>query len=118
MPFFDLDSATIDEAAARSIPEELARRGGVLPLALDDRHALVAIVDPTDTQLFEELRETLDREVTVVLATERQMDAALQSIYRAEYVQRASLELLSRNPEDSAARTWTRAQLIWIFGIV
>jgi glycosyltransferase XagB len=66
-------------------------------------------------QTIEEAIDALDREVTPVLVTERQFDAALQSVYREEYVNRASLELLSRAPQDSAAKVWTTGQLVTIY---
>ncbi len=117
LPVFDLSSAEVDAEVARAVPEELSRRAGVLPLAIDERQAMVAIVDPADSDALAAAEEALGLPLTLVLVSEQQMDAALQTLYRSEYAERASLELLSRTPEDSAALVWTRAQLIWI-GII
>lgn len=114
MPRIDLDPEAVNPEVARLIPPELAQERGVLPLAVTEQVALVATTDPLDNRTVEEIAQRLGRAVRTVLTTERQMEAALGALYRVENVERASLGLLARAPDDSAAKVWTKAQLAWI----
>jgi glycosyltransferase XagB len=114
MPRVDLSPESFNPDVARLIPADLAQDRGVLPLAISEQSALVATTDPLDSKTIDELTRRLGRTIRTVLTTEQQMESALGALYRTENVERASLGLLTRAPEDSAARVWTRGQVIGI----
>jgi len=110
VPFFEIAPHELDHDVVRMIPEDVARRRGLLPLAIDRDSAMVAMLDPTDTVALDEASSYLERRVTPVLTTERQFDAAMEAVYRGDYLVRSASDLLSRTPEDSAFQVFSRGQ--------
>lgn len=116
VPFFELAPETLDRNAALLIPEDVCRRRGILPLAVDDATALLAMTDPLDTAALDEARLYLKRQIQPVIVTEAQFDTALEALYRREYLEISATDLLRRAPEDSAYRVLNRPQKI-AFGV-
>jgi cellulose synthase/poly-beta-1,6-N-acetylglucosamine synthase-like glycosyltransferase len=98
------------------IPEDVCRRRGILPLAVDNATALLAMTDPLDTAALDEARLYLKRQIQPVIVTEAQFDTALEALYRREYLEISATDLLRRAPEDSAYRVLNRPQKI-AFGV-
>ena len=76
LEFVDVAAIEIDPAAARLLPERLARQYGALPVRfLGSDLILVAVGDPTDIVASDELRMALGRRVAAV-ADETGLEAA------------------------------------------
>jgi type IV pilus assembly protein PilB len=56
LPVADLRREAVDPEAAQLVPEEFARRHMVLPLRRDNGHLAVAMADPGDVSLLNDLR--------------------------------------------------------------
>lgn len=112
MPFMDLETAEIDPDLARSIDPGIARQSGFLPLRQEGGRIVVAVVDPLDESTLDAAREALEAPITPALVTENDLDAALEQLYRQEYLDRSISELLERAPEDSAYRVLSRGQIV------
>jgi hypothetical protein len=65
-----LDPGAI-EAACKMVPVEQAQRHNVLPLAVDGGSLTVAMSDPTDLALIDELRFRTGRRIMVLIAGDR-----------------------------------------------
>lgn len=80
-PSVKLAHTFIDPELARTVTEKYARRWGVLPLykseAGDLPTAVVAMLDPTDIVVQDELRQALNGDIFPVLASPREMNLAL-----------------------------------------
>jgi len=112
LPLFDLAEVEIDEAVARLIDPETERALGILPIGVQDGQVTLAMVDPLNTEALEVAAQLTGRAVRPVLVTERALEAALERLYRGEYLARSTSELLERAPEDSAYWVLSRGQKI------
>ncbi|WP_455204063.1 GspE/PulE family protein [Kaarinaea lacus] len=72
LPFVKLDSFDIDPTALGYLPRELAVKYQLIPLFLHDGHLVVAIANPTDTDVISmaEFVAHLNIEITVACATD------------------------------------------------
>ncbi|MBI4310810.1 MAG: type II/IV secretion system protein [Chloroflexi bacterium] len=68
-PMVDLRSETIDPAALTAIPETLARKYLVLPLKKEEDSLTVAVADPLDFRLLQDLRVLSGLAIRPVIAT-------------------------------------------------
>jgi cellulose synthase/poly-beta-1,6-N-acetylglucosamine synthase-like glycosyltransferase len=118
VPFFEVLPSEIHPAVVRLIPEDVERRRGILPLAVDNETALVAMLDPLDTVAQDEAASYLRRRVSVVLTTEHQFNDALELVYREDYLVHSANDLLMRSPEDSAFRVLSRGQKITMVVVI
>lgn len=82
IPFLDLSETDIDEAAARLLPEETARRLQALPVRrLPDHLVLVGVADPTDVLAAEELRTLFPTGICLNVVDLDALDAAFGRLY-------------------------------------
>ncbi len=81
LPVVDLRDFTPDPAALRRVPRALADRGPVLPLALRDDLLVVALADPWNQALVDELRFACGVRVQPVAAAPEALSAALLRAY-------------------------------------
>jgi len=72
LPFVKLDTFDIDPTALGYLPRELAVKYQLIPLFLHDGHLVVAIANPTDTDVISmvEFVAHLNIEITVACATD------------------------------------------------
>ena len=82
-PFISLSKITIPESIFRIVPEKLARKYKVIPFARDGDGIKLAMSDPTDLHFQEMIIKKTEQRVTPYLATERDIQNALQ-VYRKE----------------------------------
>lgn len=79
--FFDLDRLEIDPALARLINEKYALRRLVVPLFRAPQALVVAVDDPTDVTLIEELQQLLQLRVEIVTSTTAKIQRAIARLY-------------------------------------
>jgi type IV pilus assembly protein PilB len=68
LPVADLRKEPVDPDAARLVPEEFARRHVVLPIRRENGHLAVAMTDPHDLPLVNDLRLLTGLQITPYLA--------------------------------------------------
>jgi len=76
------DLSTIDPKIREGVPEQLARRFKVFPLALTDSYLEVATSDPFDIDAEKGLAFATGREVRLKLATPAKISEKLEELYR------------------------------------
>ena len=82
MPCVHLKDATIDPHALKKVPAKLASHYNFLPLWFDEADVLhIAMADPFDVHILDELKLLLDSEVRPVLAGPRDIQDAIQRYY-------------------------------------
>lgn len=116
IPFIDLLKEPVDcELARRFDPEELVVRR-CTPVRQVGDVVLVATAEIPDPGLEEFIGKTLGPcRVKPLATTDWDIDYAIRSTFRTELLERATLELYYRNPEDSARVvlvTWQKAALL------
>ena len=96
--------------ALELVPEPVARRHRLVPLAISGHALRLAVADPLDADAFAELRRHTQLRLEPVVATRSGIEALLQRTYATRYVRVATTELLNRAPEESAYRVLSRPQ--------
>ena len=112
LPLFDLSSATLSEKAAHLLDPEEERREGLLPLAFSDDQIYLAMVDPLNESGKGSVERALGKKVTPILVSENDFDLAMERLYREEYLDKSTSELLKRAPQDSAFHVFSSGQVI------
>jgi len=79
--FFDLDRVNIEPALATLVRGKYAMRRRLVPLFRTDRLLVVALGDPTDVAVVEELQHLFHLRVEVVTSTADKIDRALRRLY-------------------------------------
>jgi type IV pilus assembly protein PilB len=69
MEYVDIDKTTMQSSAANTIPEDMMRKYTILPLGQENGKLRVAIHDPFDFEMLENVRFRLNKELKPVLAT-------------------------------------------------
>ncbi|WP_066638185.1 GspE/PulE family protein [Desulfolucanica intricata] len=86
----NLKQTAVDSAAARLIPENLARRHGVIPVQVDKGHLLLAMKDPLDQIAIQDVRLLVDMPVTAVLAAEDDIISSIEMVFSQVTAARAA----------------------------
>jgi cellulose synthase/poly-beta-1,6-N-acetylglucosamine synthase-like glycosyltransferase len=114
LPFIDLLSAPtpVDGALVRRCDAERMLAEGWIPVRRERGRVLVATCEPPSGELIAAVRDELGEPVRVELRTTTPLDVerALMESFRDLVVSRATVDLLSRRPDLSAAMGWSRGQ--------
>jgi general secretion pathway protein E len=82
LPFVDLDPLKIDaKLAPQLLSRPFARRHGALVIAADERNVTVAVADPLDHALVEDLRTHVRREPRLVVSTPSDIQRLITDLY-------------------------------------
>lgn len=90
-PFVDLTETSVDPAVASLVPEEYARRRHVLPFREREGQVDVAMIDPLNLSVVDDLRSRIGRTIVPFLAFASDID---DSIKRAFDATRQALSVL------------------------
>jgi MshEN domain len=82
--FFDLDNVRIDPALGGLVNERYATRRRIVPIFRVDTLLVVAVDDPTDLALIEELQQLLRLRVEIVTSTTAKILRAITRLYSGE----------------------------------
>jgi len=99
LPIVDIDSEEKDPAAMRLIPFEVASRYGVFPLKVSQGALKVAVSDPSDFFMGDDLRAVSGCRIERVLSSAKDIRAAVEKYYRVdECLKKAVQDLSLLNP--------------------
>src|SRR6204780_5949589 len=84
--FVDLSEQRIDPDLFRSIPAELMFRYNFVPLEAHDTTLMVAMADPSQLQLTDQLSLLLGKRLQIKVATTRQIDDLLKRTEQSQRV--------------------------------
>lgn len=82
VPFIDLADADPEPGALKMVPQDLARRKKVLPLAQNNGRLTLAMKNPLDIFTIDEIRLMTGVEVEPMLAVEEEIASAINKCYR------------------------------------
>jgi type IV pilus assembly protein PilB len=115
MPAVDLSKFEVDPKILRLVPSELALKHTLLPLKRDGRTLTVAVADPTNQEILEDLKFVTRYDIFPVLGGESTLRGAIEKAYDAGDMQMDSLlkdiatevdgevEILEESEEDVSA---------------
>ena len=109
--FINLRTTKLDPLIIQLLNDDLAREWQCLPVKWIGNRLLVAIVDPSQEKIKQELQKKLGVPLIFAVTSEYDIDWALDSVYRATYLEESIAGLLYRNPNESAFQTFTDSQL-------
>lgn len=84
MAFVDLDLIDVDASAANRLPPEWARKLRALPYAWEGNSLLIAVDDPTNLTVSDDLRRITKNEPILALAPPAILVRKIGQVYRAE----------------------------------
>ncbi len=95
-----LDEFAIDPAVAALIPATLCQRQLVIPIKADRKFLTLAMADPVDTGLLDDLRFVSGLEIVPVLASMASIRAKITDVYKVESTTSfADLETVMGSPD-------------------
>ncbi len=100
IPLVDVDDETVSPEALQCIPADLAQRYRVLPLRMADGQIEVAMADPFDLQVVDDLGAICGREIVRRFARPAELVDALRKHYGTSAARMASS--LQADAEDAA----------------
>jgi type II secretory ATPase GspE/PulE/Tfp pilus assembly ATPase PilB-like protein len=83
LDYMALEDLTIAPNVLEAIPDEVARRYRVIPVADDGTYLTVAIADPLDFEALDTLPHILGRQINPVCSTHRAIQQFLKQFYHA-----------------------------------
>jgi len=118
IPLFDLSQMKLSKTPANILTPDEQWERGVLPLSRDKDTVILGVIDPISRDSIEYVEKKTELNVKPVLITENDFENALESLYQEHYTAQSVSALLSREPENSAAKVLTKQQLIWMIIIL
>ncbi len=82
LEYVNLAETTIDPAAAALVPEALARRYGVIPIGFDNGRLIVAMTDPGNVLVVDDLRAITGMRISPRIATRTDILDAIRRLAR------------------------------------
>lgn len=102
LPTVDLSEFDATEAPRDVVPEPVARRLHVVPIAADSRNLFLAVPDALSDEARREIGHYTDLEVQQFLAPRNDVHELLRRIHGTAYTQTARSNLRDRFPDSSA----------------
>jgi type IV pilus assembly protein PilB len=84
LDFVDLGEHQIDLGAVALVPERIAKKNTALPIGFDDGKLVVAVANPTDVFIFDDLRMMTGFEIKPVVSTKEQILDAITRYSKAD----------------------------------
>ncbi|MEW6524786.1 MAG: GspE/PulE family protein [Bacillota bacterium] len=100
----------VEPRAAQQVPEATARRYRAVPIRMDEQGLVVAVADPLNVVVMDEIALATGLRVQPVLVTERELERLLQQAYPPGGAQ-AAVELPSA-PEEEDAAAWRLREMV------
>jgi len=98
--FVDLAEIAIDPAAAALIPETLARRHTVIPIGFEGERLVVALADPGNVLVVDDIRAISGLSVIVKVGTRSDIEGAIRRVNRYDDSVTDFTELLGDDDEE------------------
>ncbi|MCJ7725678.1 MAG: Flp pilus assembly complex ATPase component TadA [Acidimicrobiia bacterium] len=82
--FVRLSEVAIDPSASMLVPETIARRHGVIPIGYENGRLVVAMADPGNVLVIDDIRAITGLPVTVKVATRSEIEEAIKRVNRMD----------------------------------
>jgi type IV pilus assembly protein PilB len=98
--FINLAEVAIDPSAAALIPEALSRRHSVIPIGFDGERLVVALADPGNVLVVDDIRAITGLSVVIKVGTRSDIEDAIRRVNRLEDSVTDFSELIGGDEED------------------
>lgn len=86
VPYIDLSKTELSQEAIDKIPEALARKHGVIGVAINNRRLTIATNDPVNFYVFEEIKMISGMDYNTVLASKSGINSIIDKIYSMQNI--------------------------------
>lgn len=100
IPFVDVAEQVPDSEAIQLLTPQIAKRFKTIPLRVEGKKLHVAMANPLDVFVIDELRMTTGLEIEPMIAVEEDVDQALSSFYKVDADMSAALKSVMVDVED------------------
>jgi type IV pilus assembly protein PilB len=112
MPAVDLSRFDVDPKILKLVPADMAAKGVVLPLKREGRTLTVAMADPTDLGLLEDLKFITRFDLFPVLAGEYTLRMLIEKHYNDQQVAEPPQDMEASGAKSRSSRQkWPQAQI-------
>jgi len=102
--FFNLDTIILDPTLRNLVSEKFALKHRAVPVSRLGNLLILAMDDPTQTRLVDELQSTTGLKIEVITSTSAHITRALERLYRAEVTPNlaagTSVDVISENADE------------------
>ncbi|MFC1855792.1 GspE/PulE family protein [Thermodesulfobacteriota bacterium] len=81
MPYVLLDNVIIDPELIKHIPEVVARKHKIIPIAMEDDKLVVATFDPLNVFAMDDIRKSSEMDISPVVCSENSIQQAIDQHY-------------------------------------
>jgi len=117
MEIVDLEEARVDEETLKKVPGSLARRYHVFPLEIDESEVKLAISDPLDVDVTDNIGQYLRKTVYPYIATPESIEAAIAKNYGQEDTSEVASFISSLDTDDEDQKNKDAAEGLSIEGL-
>ncbi|GAB2706482.1 glycosyltransferase [Mucilaginibacter koreensis] len=117
---FTIDSArqqATDAEVLKQIDLDFASDRLALPLRIENRKLVTLMADPADELYIDFIRFTYDLEPEIIIASDLDIIWMSHKLLGEKHVKAAVYDLLNRDPDNSAIKVFTPAQIMFFFGL-
>lgn len=104
MEVVDLDNVLISPEALKLVPEKIAKKYHIFPIRIVDNILYIAVSDPFDLRIFDDLKMLFDYEIKGVIAKPEQIEKAIKRYYEKDTVEKM-MEDITEKILDEHERT-------------
>lgn len=95
IPFINLTKYKINQELKDVVPEKTARQYGIIPLSCLDQSLTVALADPLNIFIIDDLKNITGKEIDIVMSTESEILKAIDVFYGSDSI--ASVNEISKD---------------------
>lgn len=96
LDFVDLADYQVDLGAVSLVPERIAKKNVALPIGFDEDKLIVAVANPTDVFIFDDLRMMTGFEIKPVVATKEDIMSAISRYAKADQLVGQDMDELTK----------------------
>jgi len=116
VPYIELAEVTPEPEALEMVPEHYQRRHRVLPYKIVDRHIHVAMADPLNVMVIDDLYLMTGLKVVPMLALNTEIQDAFNRIYTVKNAAETALKEIEEKTEEAAEPELSIDQLVDMAG--
>lgn len=100
IPFLNLNEESIPPEILTTIPEGIVRSHNLIPVKLDRNELLIAMIDPLDIFIIDEINYQTGYEIKVAISSESQVEAAIRHYYGTSENLQAAVDTIAAERKD------------------
>ena len=100
IPFLNLNEVNITPEILTTIPEGIVRSHNLLPVELHGNQLLIAMIDPLDIFIIDEINYQTGYEIKVAISSESQVEAAIRHYYGTSENLQAAVDTIAAERKE------------------